>query len=124
MAVTITSTQPSVVSVGIPVPFTVCTTAGVEVGTIVRALITLTNPAQSQQFSLVYLPPSGPPNPIVFNASGQATFGPSTGFPLANTCSNFEITYFAPGVYSSTTQIIDVNTGQVLATLSTTTQAF
>ncbi|MDB5085105.1 MAG: hypothetical protein JWN30_1991 [Bacilli bacterium] len=122
MAVSVTTTLPAIVNVGVPQSFQVCATTDGHVGEPVTGLATLSNPSQANQFALFFIPPEGQPQRINFNASGQA--GPSPVFPLMNACANFQVTFNAAGAYGYTLQLISQVTGQVLTTLSSTEFVF
>ncbi|MCQ6281037.1 HYR domain-containing protein [Bacillus sp. EB600] len=125
MAASITSTLPGIVPVGTTIPFQICTTATPpDLGTIVTIPIILANPAQRNDFVLTFIPPVGNPEIIHFDSSGRALFGPSTGFPLQNACSNFTIQFNVPGSYTYTLQIVRKSDGAILATFTQTVEAF
>jgi hypothetical protein len=125
MTANITSTLPDIVPVGTTIPFQICTTATPpDLGTIVNIYIILANPAQRFDFVLTYIPPVGSPEVIHFDSSGTALFGPSTGFPLQNTCSNFTILFNVPGSYTYTLQVVRHSDGAILTTFTQTVNAF
>lgn len=127
MSASIVSFLPNEVVVGQTVPFQVCTTATPpEQGQLVNVYILLSNPAQRTQFSLQYFDTtSGTFQPINFNSSGVAIFGPGppAGFPLENACSTFRITFNTPGTYGFTLQIRRASDGAVWASTTQTVSA-
>ncbi|MFC5272119.1 T9SS type A sorting domain-containing protein [Adhaeribacter terreus] len=99
--------------------FSVATTTGTSAGQMVKVKMTLTNPAQAADMTLLYEATPGNFLPLTFNAAGETEFGPATGFPLANTATNFKVTFAAAGTYSYTLAINDATTGVALATPTT-----
>lgn len=123
MAPTITTTLPALIPVGIAQGFQVCTIADGDLGTIVRIPI-FVNPSQIPDFTLYYIPPGGTPEQVIFDpATGEALFGPGTGFPLADACSNFDIVVNTPGAYTFVIEIVRVSDGAILTSFTDTFEA-
>lgn len=123
MAPSITSTLPPIIPVGIGQNFQVCTIADGDAGTLVTIPILLVNPNQRTDFTLYYFPPGGSTETIHFDATGKAIFGPTTGFPLQDACSNFQINIAVPGSYSFILEIVRYSDGAVLAAYESTVDA-
>ncbi|MBK0404939.1 T9SS type A sorting domain-containing protein [Adhaeribacter sp. BT258] len=96
--------------------FSVATTTGSAAGQMVKVKMTLATPAQAADITLLYEATPGNFLPLTFNAAGETEFGPTTGFPLASTATNFKITFAAAGTYNYSLAINDATTGVALAT--------
>jgi hypothetical protein len=95
--------------------FAVSTTTGTNANQMVKVKMVLATPAQATDINLFYEATAGNFLPITFNAAGEFEFGPATGFPLANTSTNFKITFNTAGTYNYSLSIIDAATGTALA---------
>ncbi|HSI91364.1 MAG TPA: T9SS type A sorting domain-containing protein, partial [Adhaeribacter sp.] len=100
--------------------FEVTTTAGTFAGQNILVKMTLTTPAQAADMAVQYFETATSTwMPLTFDASGVLTFGPATGFPLANATSDFKVTFSAAGTYAYTLEIVDAATpATILASAS------
>lgn len=99
--------------------FTVTTTANSYVNELVRVKITLNDPSQRDNLALQYQEINdGNYYGLPFDETGEAWYGPETGFPLGDISSNFKITFAAPGMYRYKLEIVKVADSSVLATAS------
>ncbi len=96
------------------VDFSVSTVANSEENTIVKGYITLADPTQASNISVSYTDGMNW-MPLTFN-NGIIEFGPATGFPLMNAISDFRVTFANAGTYSYMIDIVEVATGDTLAT--------
>lgn len=84
---------------GIQTPYSVSTTTGTFGGTMVRVFFKMSPSQVANGVTEYYEPQISAWVPFTVNANGEAMFGPSGGFPLASTSSQFRVTYNTPGVY-------------------------
>jgi plastocyanin len=104
------------VDTGVETAYQVTTTTGTVGGTLVKGFFKLTDVAQTADVNISYETAPGVFTALPLNPNGTVSFGPGTGFPLANTSTNFKVTFDAAGVYGYKLFIYEVATDDTLAT--------
>ena len=103
------------VNISVSTPYVVTTTAGSEAGTLVKGFFKLENPAQASDVNISYEVSAGVFAPLTLT-NGTVSFGPNTGFPLADASTNFKVTFDAVGIYNYKLYLYEVATNDTLAT--------
>lgn len=100
--------------------YAVTTTAGSEAGNMVRVFFKLADNSQAPNVNISYEAVPGTFLPLPIAANGTGSFGPGAGFPLANTATNFKVTFDAPGTYTYKMSVYEA--GGTHDTLATATE--
>ncbi|MFZ3171039.1 MAG: fibronectin type III domain-containing protein [Carboxydocellales bacterium] len=94
--------------------FEVSTTANSEAGQLVRVKVVLADAGQAGKITLQYKETDGNYRPFLFDEQGTAWFGPTAGFPLMNTSTDFKVTFAEPGTYKYSLEIVELAGGNTL----------
>ncbi|HWJ04062.1 MAG TPA: 5'-nucleotidase C-terminal domain-containing protein, partial [Verrucomicrobiae bacterium] len=94
--------------------FTINTVANSELNSPVRFRFTLVDPEQRSDIKLKYAE-NGEYYQLEFDKAGQTWFGPQAGMPLVDATYPFKVKFIQEGTFAYTLDLVEVNTGLVLA---------